>query len=260
MISADITNMEPHSPAFSRPERHPGPSRKYSDEGYYTATPPEESTDDEEPRELGGGANLVAVVGVGYVGLELVLSFSSAYRIIGFDVSEQRVAHLQRLHARKNHIRFTHDAADLASATHFLISVPTLLLPDHSIDSSALQSALKLIRRYARPGATVVVESSVAVGMTRQLLGPLAAEKGLFGGMSPEVSVSVASHNSSSSCIGTPSPRCRSVPHHCPLFKSSRREKIFFIKKGEREEGGRIKTAQERKTGTGDKINKPNHC
>jgi hypothetical protein len=33
-----------------------------------------------------------------------------------------------------------------------------------------------------------VIESSVSVGLTRQLLGPIAEAKGLFAGMSPEVS------------------------------------------------------------------------
>jgi len=72
--------------------------------------------------------------------------------------------------------------------THILIAVPTLLRPDRSIDSSYLRDALKNVAMYAREGVTVVVESSVTVGMTRQLLGPLAASKKLFAGMSPEVS------------------------------------------------------------------------
>ncbi|KAH6893420.1 hypothetical protein B0T10DRAFT_604637 [Thelonectria olida] len=43
-----------------------------------------------------------------------------------------------------------------------------------------------MVGRVARRGSSVVIESSVAVGMTRQLLGPLAVSKGPFAGMSPE--------------------------------------------------------------------------
>ncbi|KAH8651150.1 polysaccharide biosynthesis protein vipA/tviB [Xylariales sp. PMI_506] len=179
--------------------KRPSLECRNSDEGYYTASPIGEGTDDDatSDRALESIAStiksnpppraLVAIVGVGFVGLELVLSFASVYRVIGFDISSKRVQHLNDTYGRPDgDISFTNDAADLAKASHFLISVPTLLLPDKTIDSSALQSALKIIGQFARPGCTVVVESSVAVGMTRQLLGPLAAEKSLFAGMSPE--------------------------------------------------------------------------
>jgi UDP-N-acetyl-D-mannosaminuronate dehydrogenase len=42
------------------------------------------------------------------------------------------------------------------------------------------------VEKHARPVSTVVIESSVAVGMTRSLVGPLMSTKGLKGGMSPE--------------------------------------------------------------------------
>lgn len=132
---------------------------------------------------------LVAVIGVGYVGLHLVEVFGSKYNVIGYDISEKRLKTVaQELDPALN-VRLTTDAEELASATHYLISVPTLVLV-HSkkIDTSYLQAALGTVRDYARPGATVVMESSVAVGMTRELLGNLMAERGIKGGMSPEVS------------------------------------------------------------------------
>lgn len=130
---------------------------------------------------------VVAVIGVGYVGTHLVSSFSSRYHVIGFDVSEQRVCALREEHKDLERARFSCHPSDLVQATHFLISVPTLLRPDKTIDSSYLRDALKTVCAIARRGSTVVIESSVAVGMTRQLLGPLAASCGFFAGMSPEV-------------------------------------------------------------------------
>ncbi|KAF7557786.1 hypothetical protein G7Z17_g424 [Cylindrodendrum hubeiense] len=129
---------------------------------------------------------VVAVIGVGYVGTHLVSSFSSQYQVIGFDVSERRIHDLQKEFKGNKNVRFSRDQSDLISATHFLISVPTLLRPDKTIDSSYLCDALKMVGRVARRGSTVVIESSVAVGMTRQLLGPVAMARGLFAGMSPE--------------------------------------------------------------------------
>ncbi|KAI1372999.1 nucleotide sugar dehydrogenase [Hypoxylon crocopeplum] len=135
--------------------------------------------DDEEP--------LVAIIGCGYVGTQLISSFSSQYDIIGFDVSKEQLHKLEdEYRGRESRASFTLDPRDLTKATHFLISVPTLLKADKTIDTSYIRSALMNIRRYARTGSTVVIESSVAIGMTRQLLGPLAKERGFFAGMSPE--------------------------------------------------------------------------
>lgn len=129
----------------------------------------------------------VAVIGIGYVGTHLVESFASQYRIIGFDVSDRRIDQLRDEFDAHTHIQFTTRREDLVRATHFLISVPTLLRADKSVDTSYLQSAVATVADHARPGATVVIESSVAVGMTRALLGPLCATHRFHGGMSPEV-------------------------------------------------------------------------
>lgn len=159
---------------------------------YYDQTPPSETLDstitvpgidnivpaDSEP--------VVAVIGVGYVGEHLVDVFASKFQVIGYDVSESRVQQLQTSRLLDPRVDFTSDATFISDATHFLISVPTLLLPDQSIDSSFLRSAIDLVSKHARRGSTVVIESSVAVGMTRELLGPTAQNKGFFAGMSPE--------------------------------------------------------------------------
>lgn len=131
---------------------------------------------------------LVAVIGCGYVGTQLIGSFSTKYDVLGFDVSKEQLRKVEEEHGGEgSRTSFTLDPRDLTRATHFLISVPTLLKADKTIDTSYVRSALMNIRKYARQGSTVVIESSVAIGMTRQLLGPLAEEKGFYAGMSPEV-------------------------------------------------------------------------
>lgn len=168
-------------------------SWNFSSREYFDVTPPSEISDVDDAFQhvvtssIDANAEpLVAVIGVGYVGEHLVDVFSRNHNVLGYDVSEARVLSL----AQKQHVgsraRFTSKASDLIEATHFLISVPTLLLADKTIDSSFLRSALDVVRLYGRHGAVVVVESSVAVGMTRALLGPLAKERGFFAGMSPE--------------------------------------------------------------------------
>ncbi|TQV92464.1 hypothetical protein V2A60_007153 [Cordyceps javanica] len=158
---------------------------------YYDQTPPGEIVESEdEAQHLGPfGPNLeptVAVIGVGYVGEHLVNAFADRCRVIGFDVSAARIQELRLGGHASSSTFFTSKTSDIAAATHFLISVPTLLLPDQQVDSSCLRQAIAIVGRHARPGSTVVIESSVAVGMTRSLLGPLARDKRLWAGMSPE--------------------------------------------------------------------------
>ncbi|PTB66157.1 nucleotide sugar dehydrogenase [Trichoderma citrinoviride] len=157
---------------------------------YYDVTPPAESP--ANPLE-GSPANsspppdpLVAVIGVGYVGEHLVDVFSRRFHVTGFDVSESRVKDLTAKYTDNMRVEITSDPLQLSKATHFLISVPTLLLPDKSVDTSYLRSALTTVGKHATRGSTIVFESSVAVGMTRKLLGPLAASQGWYAGMSPE--------------------------------------------------------------------------
>jgi threonine dehydrogenase-like Zn-dependent dehydrogenase len=131
---------------------------------------------------------IVAVIGVGYVGFELVQAFGRAYPVIAFDVSRKRILDVQQQLGHRPSIICTSDPSQLDGATHFLIAVPTNLLPNRNVDESALRKALLTLTPYVRPGAVVMIESSVAVGMTRRLLKPLMRSKGAKGGMSPEVS------------------------------------------------------------------------
>lgn len=144
-----------------------------------TATPQE--LESEEPESI------VAVIGVGYVGTHLVEAFAGHYKVIAFDLSERRLAEVSA-QLTGLPIHFTSNAKDISDASHVLISVPTILKEDKSIDTTYLRSAIATVEKYVKSGSTVVIESSVAVGMTRELVGPLMESKNLKVGMSPEVS------------------------------------------------------------------------
>ncbi|KOS21679.1 UDP-N-acetyl-D-glucosamine 6-dehydrogenase [Escovopsis weberi] len=129
---------------------------------------------------------LIVVIGVGYVGEHLVNVFSRRFNVIGYDISPARAELLSLRFQGNRRVLITSSTSCLRLGTHFLIAVPTLLRPDKTVDSSFLRSALEAVASNARPGSTVVIESSVAVGMTRQLLGPIARSKRFYAGMSPE--------------------------------------------------------------------------
>ncbi|KAJ5698717.1 UDP-glucose dehydrogenase [Penicillium macrosclerotiorum] len=129
--------------------------------------------------------SVVAVIGVGYVGYQLVTAFAKVYSVIAYDVDQRRLNHLSETDPNPN-ICYTSNPNDIADATHFLVSVPTRLHHDNTVDTQHLESAISLVAQYARPGSTVIIESSVAVGMTRQLIHEVMRSKGLKAGMSPE--------------------------------------------------------------------------
>lgn len=188
-------SLDIHEEESPSPERSPW---SYLNSNFYPDTPPISASQSRVDLSLSLAPPLVdasedpviAVLGVGYVGSHLVDSFQRNFGVIGFDISKPRVAELNKKYAENTAVEFTCDTEDLARATHFLIAVPTLLRADKSIDSSYLRDAIKTVAQVARRGSTVVIESSVAVGMTRQLLGPLAVSRGFFAGMSPEVGIS----------------------------------------------------------------------
>lgn len=144
----------------------------------------ENSARDDRVQEQASRDPLVCVVGVGFVGEILLKEFGSVFPAIGFDISESRLAEIKDDFTALKGVRLSSSQSILKEATHFCISVPTLLKPDWSVDTRHLESAIDMVTSHARPGSTIVIESSVSVGMTRQLLG--AYTDRYFCGMSPE--------------------------------------------------------------------------
>jgi UDP-N-acetyl-D-mannosaminuronate dehydrogenase len=162
------------------------PPEEESGSPIWTAEDPMDTASPHE-MDLVEPESIVAVIGVGYVGTHLVEAFAGHYKVIAFDLSERRLAEVSKQLIGLP-VHFTSNAKDISDASHVLISVPTILKEDKSIDTAYLRSAIATVEKYVKPGSTVVVESSVAVGMTRELVGPLMTSRNLKVGMSPEVS------------------------------------------------------------------------
>jgi UDP-N-acetyl-D-galactosamine dehydrogenase len=128
-----------------------------------------------------------AVIGLGYVGLPVALALAKQFKpVIGFDISERRIADLKRGHdatgevgrqdLADSSIVLTTDPAALAAASFIIVTVPTPITADHRPDLGPLESACRTIGPWLRPGAVVVFESTVYPGLTREICGPLLAE------------------------------------------------------------------------------------
>ena len=137
---------------------------------------------------------VVAVVGLGYVGLSLAVEFGKQYKTIGFDLSEAKITSYQKhcdptgevstadLQAamRPDGLEVTTDPCRLASADFLIVAVPTPVDEAHTPDFSPLVGASTTVGKYMKAGATVVYESTVYPGATEEVCIPiLEKESGL---------------------------------------------------------------------------------
>jgi UDP-N-acetyl-D-glucosamine/UDP-N-acetyl-D-galactosamine dehydrogenase len=136
----------------------------------------------------------VAVIGLGYVGLPLVLGFSKASRAIGFDISEGKIGELRRgidLTGEANpedlrdcDVEFTTSPAALATADVIIVCVPTPVDSHNKPDYGPLIAASKSIAQHMKRGAVVVFESTVDPGTTEDRCLPvIEAHSGLKQGI-----------------------------------------------------------------------------
>jgi UDP-N-acetyl-D-glucosamine/UDP-N-acetyl-D-galactosamine dehydrogenase len=147
---------------------------------------------------------VVAVVGLGYVGLPLVAEFGKLGPTIGFDIVEDKVGKCRAgtdlsrelpdaEMALAVHAKYTSDAQLLAGADFIIVAVPTPVDEAHTPDFGPLLGASRTIGPHLKRGATVIYESAVYPGATEEICIPeLERTSGLrwkhdfFVGYSPE--------------------------------------------------------------------------
>ncbi len=146
----------------------------------------------------------VAVIGLGYVGLPLVVEFGKHARTIGFDILEEKVAKCRAGTdpsreipdadmALAIHAEYTSDPSVLGQAEFVLIAVPTPVDGAHIPDFGPLLGASRSLGPHLKRGATVIYESTVYPGATEEICIPALEQtsgmkwkQDFFVGYSPE--------------------------------------------------------------------------
>ena len=127
---------------------------------------------------------VVAVVGLGYVGLQLAVAFGTRRRTIGFDLSARKVESYRRhvdptgevCHEKLLAAQWLSvgcDPAELEQADFIVVAVPTPVDSAHNPDFSALVGASAAVGRHMRRGAIVIYESTVYPGATEEICIPI---------------------------------------------------------------------------------------
>ena len=156
---------------------------------------------------------VIAVVGLGYVGLPLAIEFGKKYRVVGFDNYQARVDELKSgkdhtLEAdlegmaqatelfkstRRVGLSFTSDPTELEQANTYIVTVPTPIDKFNNPDLTPILSASATIGKTLHKGDLVIYESTVYPGCTEEDCVPvlernsgLTFNKDFFCGYSPE--------------------------------------------------------------------------
>ena len=145
----------------------------------------------------------IAVIGLGYVGLPLLISLDKHFDTIGFDNSKSRIQSLMEGTDKDNNVDkeklknlnsvLDFNESVLKEASFLIIAVPTPIHKDNNPDLSYLETASKTAGRNLKKDSIVVYESTVYPGLTEEFCIPILEKnssmknkKDFFIGYSPE--------------------------------------------------------------------------
>ena len=148
--------------------------------------------------------NILAVIGMGYVGLPLAVALAKENHVVGFDIDKIRINSLKKsidqtgeiskneiINSKK--IKFSDKISDLSKCETYIITVPTPIDSDNKPNLKPLLNATKTISKVLSENNLVIYESTVFPGATEELCGPILEKnsgfkinKNLYLGYSPE--------------------------------------------------------------------------
>ena len=143
----------------------------------------------------------LSLIGMGYVGLPIAVSFAKKVDVIGFDVSQKKIdlyksgidptREVGSEVLKHTNIEFTSDERKLREAKFHIVAVPTPVKEDRTPDLTPLESASRTLGKNLTKGSIVVFESTVYPGVTEEICVPiLEKESGLRCGVDFKVGYS----------------------------------------------------------------------
>ncbi len=147
---------------------------------------------------------LIAVVGLGYVGLPLAVEFGKKREVIGFDINQERIEQLKNYDdttlevtnqeiKEASNLSFSSSTKDIADCNCYIVTVPTPINEDKTPDLGPIHNATQMIANVLKKGDLVIYESTVYPGTTEEYCVPilekhskLVFNKDFYCGYSPE--------------------------------------------------------------------------
>lgn len=144
-------------------------------------------------QKLSSKTAVIGVLGLGYVGQPLLLRYSDiGFKVIGFDIDDEKVVELNSGHSRIEHIsdekiaqavhsgfEATVDFSRVAECDALILCVPTPLNKYREPDMSYVVGTTDMLKPFVRAGQVVSLESTTYPGTTEEELLPRIEESGL---------------------------------------------------------------------------------
>ncbi|PTE95782.1 MULTISPECIES: nucleotide sugar dehydrogenase [Staphylococcaceae] len=125
----------------------------------------------------------IAVIGLGYVGMPLAISFAKKFDVLGYDIDKVKIDKYLNYEdptgevgskiLQNTTLKFSSNETDLKEADFYIITVPTPIKQDNTPNLVPIEEATKLIGKYLNKGDIVVYESTVYPGVTEDICVPL---------------------------------------------------------------------------------------
>ncbi len=125
----------------------------------------------------------IAVVGLGYVGLPLAVALGQKTKVIGFEISPERVEMLKNnvdpsrelteAELKDTTVEYTCDPEALKRASFIIVAVPTPIDKAKNPDLTPVIRASETVGANLSKGAIVVYESTVYPGVTEDVCGKI---------------------------------------------------------------------------------------
>jgi UDP-N-acetyl-D-galactosamine dehydrogenase len=130
----------------------------------------------------------IAVIGLGYVGLPLARLFATKYKVVGFDINQNRIKELIEGHDgtlevedevlqevllignqnEGNGLFCSSDLEDIKGCNYYIVTVPTPVDKNNRPDLTSLYRASETVGKVLKKGDVVIYESTVYPGATEE--------------------------------------------------------------------------------------------
>jgi UDP-N-acetyl-D-galactosamine dehydrogenase len=130
----------------------------------------------------------IAIIGLGYVGLPLAIEFGKKFKVVGFDIDQNRIDELNLLIDRTNEadlvglrnameleksnvglgLSFSAAVEELKNYNVFIVTVPTPIDQFKAPDLTPLLKASEMLGKVIKKGDIVIYESTVYPGCTEE--------------------------------------------------------------------------------------------